>query len=481
MVGMPKVLIVEDEVSLARAMRDALAAEGHEVKLQHVGEKVLETFHNFTPNVILMDVRLGGVSGLDLLEQITRESTEVEVIVITAYGSVEVAVDAMKRGASEFLTKPIDLDVLTVAVNKVWSSSRARRQLEQFRSAQAERLRQVEFLGESPPIVTIREQVDRLAQRTASSGGQTPSILLTGETGTGKDLLATYIHAALPHRDGPLVALNCSAVPSELFESELFGHKRGAFSGATEDKAGLFETADGGTLFLDEIGDLPMPLQPKLLRALETQTIRRVGETRDRGFNVCLIAATNRDPQTAITTGRLREDLYYRLRVVAIELPPLRERGDDILLIADRFCEQLAAKYAIPDLHLSEEARRVILDHTWPGNVRELRHALESAALSIAGNEIHSQDLPLPANADPVRRAESSLDAGRPIRLEDVEKSLIERALRATGGNASAAARLLSIGREAMRYRMAKFNLTAPADSDAEHADSENANERGNE
>ncbi len=469
---MPKVLIVEDEASLARAMGDALTDEGHEVRLEHVGEKAIDAFRAFEPQVILMDVRLGGVNGLEILERIKQESPETEAIVITAYGSVEVAVDAMKRGAAEFLTKPIDLDVLSVAVQKVWSTSRARRRLEQFRSAQHERLRQVQFLGESPPIATIREQVHRLAARTAGSGGEMPAILLTGETGTGKDLLANYIHAALPHREGPFVALNCSAVPSELFESELFGHKRGAFSGATDDKPGLFETADGGTLFLDEIGDLPIPLQPKLLRALETQTIRRLGETRDRAFDVCLIAATNRDPQAAIAAGKFREDLYYRLRVVAIELPPLRERGGDILLLADHFCEKISAKYAIDALRLADDARRLVEGHAWPGNVRELRHALESAALSIGGSEIEAQHLPLAGATDPVRRAEGSLDAGRPIRLEDVEKALIERALAATEGNVSAAARLLSIGREAMRYRMSKFGLgpggdEEPADEEA--------------
>ena len=463
---MPKVLIVEDEVSLARAMGDALKGAGHDVRLVHVGEKVMAQFRVFEPQVVLLDVRLGGVSGLNLLDQIKGESPDVEAIIVTAYGSVEVAVDAMKRGAAEFLTKPVDLDVLAVAIDRVWQASQARRRLEQFRSAQAERLRQVQVLGACPAMATIREQVARLASRSAAAGGELPAILLTGETGTGKDLLADYIHAALPHRSGPLVAVNCSAVPAELFESELFGYQRGAFSGATADKPGLFETADGGTLFLDEIGDLPVALQPKLLRALETHTVRRVGDTRDRSFDLCLIAATNRDLEAQVSGGRFRQDLYYRLKVVRIELPPLRDRGEDVLLLADQFCGQLAGKYGLKGLTLSAAARQALRGYHWPGNVRELQHALESAALKITGSLIEVVDLPLPATGDPLVRARSSLGRQSPINLEGVEKELIEEALRQTGGNVSAAARLLSIGREALRYRMAKFGLAASSESE---------------
>jgi DNA-binding NtrC family response regulator len=305
----------------------------------------------------------------------------------------------------------------------------------------------------------VRDKVERLTRRAGAAAGNLPAILLTGETGTGKDLMANYIHAMLPGRSGPFVALNCTAVPAELFESELFGHQRGAFSGATADRPGLLETADGGTLFLDEIGDLPLPMQPKLLRALETRAVRRIGDNRDRSFDLCLIAATNRSMSEQVAQGRFREDLYYRLKVVTIELPPLRERGDDILLLADAFCGQLAAKYNIPGLRLTEEARQSLLRHAWPGNVRELQHALESAALTAGEATVGAAQLPLPAGPDPLQRARQTLSAGQPIHLEEVERTLIEQALEQTQGNVSAAARLLSIGREAMRYRMAKFGL----------------------
>jgi DNA-binding NtrC family response regulator len=456
---MPKILIVEDEATLARAMADALAAVGHETHVVHVGEKALDACRAFAPQIMLIDVRLGGVSGLDILEQVKSESPDVEAIVITAYGSVEVAVQAMKRGAAEFLLKPIDLDVLVVTIDRILSASQARRQLEQFRSAQAGRLRQVQFLGQCAAIQAIRERVQRLADRTGAAGGDLPAILLTGETGTGKDLLASYIHAALPHRAGPFVALNCSAVPGELFESELFGHQRGAFSGATADKPGLFETADCGTLFLDEIGDLPLTLQPKLLRALETRSVRRVGDAHDRSFDLCLIASTNRNLAEIVEQKRFRHDLYYRLKVVTMELPPLRERGNDVLLLADAFCSQLAAKYNMPGLTLSAPARREIVAYRWPGNVRELQHALESAALSVTGTAIEPSHLPLPSPVNPIQQARQAIASGRPIHLEDVEKTLIEQALDQTQGNVSAAARLLSIGREALRYRMSKFGL----------------------
>jgi len=465
---MAKVLIVEDEVSLARAMGDSLSDAGHDVRLVHVGEKVLAAFRAFVPQLVLLDVRLGGVSGLTLLDEIKQESPDTEAIVVTAYGSVELAVDAMKRGAAEFLTKPVDLDVLAVTVERVWEASQARRRLAQFRIAQTERLRQVQLLGECSSMVAIREQVARLAQRFAAAGGDVPAILLTGETGTGKDLLANSIHAALPHRTGPFVAVNCSAVPAELFESELFGYQRGAFSGASADKPGLFETADGGTLFLDEIVDLPMALQPKLLRALETRTIRRVGDTRDRSFDLCLIAATNRDLQSQIANGKFRQDLYYRLKVVEIELPPLRDRGDDVVLLADGFCSQLATKYDMKGLTLSAAARGAVRAYGWPGNVRELRHALESAALQIGGTVIDVADLPLPTMDDPVAKAQRTLDRDWPIDLDVVEKALIEHALRRTEGNVSAAARLLSIGREALRYRMAKFGLAGSGEAEGQ-------------
>jgi two-component system NtrC family response regulator len=293
-----------------------------------------------------------------------------------------------------------------------------------------------------------------------------PAILLTGETGTGKDLVANYIHAAMPQRSGPFVALNCSAVPRELFESELFGHQRGAFSGATADKPGLFETADGGTLFLDEVGDLPAELQPKLLRALETRTVRRVGETRSRAFDLLLIAATNRDLEGQVAAGKFRQDLYYRLKVVTIDLPPLRDRAEDVTLLATYFLNQLAIKYGVPGLKLSDAAMETLNQYSWPGNVRELQHALESATLTIAGSIIEPNDLPMPTMVDPVRRAMRALEHDRPINLEDVEKELIQQAMRRTGGNVSAAARLLSIGREALRYRLGKFGLSPDGGED---------------
>jgi two-component system response regulator AtoC len=469
---MPRILIVEDETVLANAMADALAGAGYATDVVYAGEKVLARCREFQPQIVLLDVRLGAVSGIDLLATLKSEWPQMDAIVLTAYGSVEIAVEAMKRGAAEFLTKPIDLDVLTTKVGSVWSASQARRRLEQFETAQQERLKQVQLLGQCPPIQEIRKLVERLAERSTGAGAPPASILLTGETGTGKDLLAALLHARLPYRHGPFVSVNCAAVPSELFESELFGHKRGSFSGATADKVGLFETADGGTLLLDEIADMPPALQPKLLRAIETQNIRRIGETQDREVRLCVIAATNRDLQKAVAERRFREDLYFRLKVVTIELPPLRERGDDIALLADHFCAVLAAKYALPALRLAPGARDALARYSWPGNVRELLNALERAALVGSGPEITLADLRItadthrPASSGPAQALLADLTAGQIIDLEKLEKAIIEQALQQTGGNASAAARLLSIGREAMRYRMGKFGLSLDRDAD---------------
>lgn len=477
---MARILIVEDETTLATAMGDALSTAGHTVSIVHAGEKVREACRAFHPDVVLLDIRLGAVSGLDLLPPLKAEWPDLEAIVLTAYGSVETAVDAMKRGAADFLTKPIDLDVLTLAVEKVLSASQARRRLGQFTAAEEERLKQVEFLGRCPAIEEIRRLVARMAERSAAGGSPPGSILLTGETGTGKDLLALLLHSRLPQREGPFVSVNCAAVPAELFESELFGHKRGSFSGATADKPGLFETADGGTLLLDEIAEMPLPLQPKLLRAIETQTIRRVGETRDRPVRLCLIAATNRDLERAVADGRFRKDLYYRLKLMTFELPPLRERGDDIELLTDYFCSRLAVKYALKRLEVSPEARQAMRHYRWPGNVRELLHTLERAALVGSGPVIQVDDLPFvgprsggvePGAAGRFQALVAPLLAGQPIEFESFEKALLELALQTTGGNVSAAARLLSIGREAMRYRMLKFGLGAEREGEPPESD----------
>lgn len=463
---MARILIVEDETVLATAMADTLTAVRHTVSVVHAGERVQASAREFRPDLILLDIRLGAVNGLDLLPDLKAEWPDLDAIVLTAYGSVETAVEAMKRGASDFLTKPIDLDVLTLSIDKVLAASRARKRLGQFEAAQEERLKQVDLIGQCPAIQEIRNLVSRIAERSGASGHPPASILLTGETGTGKDLLATLLHSRLPHRNGPFVSVNCAAIPSELFESELFGHKRGSFSGATADKAGLFETADEGSLLLDEIAELPLPLQSKLLRAIETQTIRRVGETTDRPVSLCLIAATNRNLEQCVSDGRFRGDLYYRLKLATFELPPLRNRGGDIDLLADSFCEKLAVKYAQPRFTLSAEARTALHSYSWPGNVRELLYTLERAVLTTSGPLIQSLDLVRKlgsvsaTSSHPLTNLLAPLIAGQPISLDEVEKVLLEQALSLTGCNVSASARLLSITREAMRYRMGKFNLS---------------------
>ncbi|MFN2433694.1 MAG: sigma-54-dependent transcriptional regulator [Gemmatimonadota bacterium] len=456
------ILVVDDERTLARSIQAFLSEAGHEVAVAESGERGLELLEGLRPDVVFLDVSLPGIGGLEVLARIREFDARTPVVVMTAYGSIEGAVEAVKRGAFDYLKKPVDLDELQLLAERAWESSRLQGEVAYYREREARGVALDGVLGDSP---AMRAVLERVAQVAALD--ETPPILLTGETGTGKGLVAHAIHARSRHAAGPFIEVNCTAIPGQLMEAEIFGYERGAFTDAKESKMGLFEAAEGGFLFLDEIGDLEPALQGKLLRAIEERTVRRVGGLRDRRVDVRILAATNRDLLKEGERGRFRKDLYYRLAVILLHLPPLRERSDDVLLLARHFLRAFRSKYGRSVQRIGSAAEDLLRAYRWPGNVRELSHVIERAVLWSRGTTLEPEQLALemrsreaPAGPRPGDSAVPA-DALPPegIDLATWERSLIERALRDAGGNQTRAARLLGVTRDTLRYRLKKFGL----------------------
>ena len=463
------VLIVDDERTLARSIKAFLIDSGYEAEVAGSGEQALEQLERVRPDVIFADVRLPGMNGIELLRRIREFDAAVPVIMMTAYGTIEGAVEAVKLGAFDYLKKPVDLDELKLLTDRARESSRLKQELSYYRRRDTPELRFAEIAGQSPAMQAV---LDRARQIAALD--DVPPVLITGETGTGKGLLARSIHAAGPRAAKPFIEVNCTALPGTLMEAELFGHERGAFTDAKESKIGLFEAAEGGYLFLDEVGDIELSLQGKLLRAIEDRMVRRVGGIRDRKIDTRIFAATNRDLERDAQRGSFRKDLYFRLAVILLQLPPLRERGDDVLLLAEQFLRQFGAKYGKDVREISPRARALLLSYPWPGNVRELSHVIERAVLWSRGAMLDTDHLSLtePAPVDaPGRGSEpfpdqnggaSNTAAGIPPGGGDLpqwEKTMIEQALREAGGNQTRAAQRLGITRDTLRYRLKKFGI----------------------
>ena len=475
---MARILIVDDEEILARSVARFLNHRGHSCYAAHSAESALELIPETDPELLLLDIRLPGVSGLDLLAQIRQQDSQTPIIMMTAFASVEDAISAVRHGASNFVRKPIDLDELALIIDRALENPDLRRRVTTYqRQAQIQDLSDL-FVAASEPMQRALEVVQRLSSLPASSPNELPTVLITGETGSGKDVFARLIHRGSPIHDRPFVEVNCTTLPRELAEAELFGHERGAYTDAKEARSGLFEAADRGTIFLDEIGDLALEIQTKLLTVIEKRITRRIGSTRDKKLAVRIIAATNRNLEELIRQGRFRQDLFFRLSVVTLDLPPLRERGEDLFLLADQFLEFFSRRYSAERHHLSAEARRAIAQYPWPGNVRELRHVLERATLLASGPEITPELLGLRPAAAPaappppgpaaVEAAAPGPDGSQPIRvqipaeglsIDAVEGALLRTALTQASGNVSRAARLLGLSREAMRYRLAKHGI----------------------
>jgi two-component system, NtrC family, response regulator AtoC len=443
----PSVLIVDDERTLARSIKVFLNESGYQAEVAGTAEQALEQLERMRPDVIFLDVRLPGMSGIELLQKIHEFDPAVPVVIMTAFGTIEGAVDAVKRGAFDYLKKPVDLDELKLLADRAREHAVMRQELSYYRGRTTREAPFAGIVGDSP---VMRAVLDRARQ--VASLDDVPPILITGETGTGKGLVARSIHASGPRSAKPFIEINCTALPATLMEAELFGHERGAFTDAKESKIGLFEAAEGGFLFLDEIGDIELSLQGKLLRAIEERVVRRVGGVRDRKVDVRILTATNRDLEKDAQHGRFRKDLYFRLAVIMLRLPALRERGDDVLLLAEEFLRRFRVKYGRDVRRIEPPARDALLAYSWPGNVRELSHVIERAVLWSQGPALDAEHLSL-IEPEPARVSGGGSD------LLQAERAMIEQALREAGGNQTKAAQRLGISRDTLRYRIKKFGI----------------------
>ena len=446
------VLVVEDDESLLRVARHNLAEAGYEVLLARGKDEGLRRFLEQAPAAVLTDVRMPDGSGAELLNEVLARRPDVPVILMTGFATVRDAVAAMKRGAVDYFTKPVDWDEVVLVLGRALEHRRLAEENRRLRAELRERTRFENIVGESPPMQALFGAMHRLTAVDTT-------VLLQGESGTGKELVARALHYQGLRQGGPFVPVNCGALPRELVESQLFGHELGAFTGAVQARRGAFEEASGGTLFLDEVTEIPLDAQPALLRALAERTITRVGGGEPIAVDARVIAATNRELEVAVAEGDFREDLYYRLAVVPLRLPPLRERGDDVPRIAARVLAELGAG----EVQLGESARAALAGYAWPGNVRELRNALEHAlVLRSDPARIELADLPAalrrPAEG-PLERVLGGSFPPEGLDLGQLERQCMVSALELAGGNQTRAARLLGISRQTLIYRMAKHGL----------------------
>ena len=463
---MPTLLIVEDEEILGKNIRRALEKLGHAVSLAQTCGDAERLFSELNPDLTLMDLRLPDGSGLDLLAKLRAQSPSSQMIMMTAHATIEDAVRAIKLGAVDYLQKPLHMDDLRHAVTRALDENQLRTEVSYYRGREASGAGLEAIAGGCAQIEELRGKVRRLC--ALPSDAVPPTVLVTGETGTGKGLLARVLHYNGPRAEKPVIEINCAAIPETLVESELFGHERGAFTDARTSKVGLFQAADRGTLFLDELGCLPIAIQVKILKAIEEKTIRPVGGRADRKIDVAVVAATNSDLEDMVRAGTFREDLFYRLSVARLSVPPLRDRGDDVALLARRFLIELAQRYRVPEKRLTPDAEAAIARYSWPGNVRELRNTLDRAVLFSEGDLIDARALGLPEGAPATASAAGATsgngefvipDGG--LQFEDLERSLLMQALKKSGGSQTGAARLLGLSRDTLRYRLEKFGIDA--------------------
>ncbi|MCC7127038.1 MAG: sigma-54-dependent Fis family transcriptional regulator [Acidobacteria bacterium] len=449
------ILVVDDEPLVRWSLTTRLSDEGYRVLEAESAAQAHERRREGV-DLVLLDYRLPDGDGLAVLKRIKETSPDTLVIMLTAHTGVELAVDAMKQGAFHYANKPFDMDALVLLIERALDTTRLRREVSTLRATQARPYTFDRIVGASAPMQQMRGLLQKIAASPAST------VLLTGESGTGKDLAAKVIHYASARANQPFMNITCSALPETLLESELFGHERGAFTGADRQKRGLIETADGGTVFLDEIGEMVPALQAKLLRFLEERTFKRVGGAQDLRVDVRVIAATNRNLEDEVRHGRFREDLYYRLNVVPIVLPPLRQRREDIAPLVRHYVDSYNAEFRKRVTRVHPDAMARLEAYPWPGNVRELRNAVERAMLLTDSDELSLDHFPLGSGLAPRLGSGVALpDTG--LDLEQLERSLVVQALERAGWNQTRAATLLGLNRDQIRYRIEKFKLEKPA------------------
>lgn len=441
-----RIMVVEDDRGMCSLLETDLKLRGFQPVCFSSPTEALAALRHEVYDVVLTDVRMPGVTGLQLCGEVGRIRPETPVIVMTAFGNMETAIEALRAGAYDFITKPVEMDLLAAAIGRAVQQRRLTEQVRHLSEAVDRAAHFGEIIGESPPLQAILRQLAQLAPTDAS-------VLLTGESGTGKELIARCIHRRSRRAGGSFVAVNCGAIPEALIESELFGHVKGAFTDARAERRGLFVQADGGTLLLDEIGEMPIGMQVKLLRALEERAIRPVGAEREIQVDVRIVAATNRDLEAAVESGTFREDLFYRINVIQIEIPPLRSRGADVLLLAQHFLEGFARSMRKHVTGVQPAAAQRLMTYNWPGNVRELRNVVERAVALTQSERIGVEDLP-----DKIRDYQQSQvviggdDPKELVSLDEVQRRYIAHVLAATGGNQTQAARILGVDRKTL-YR----------------------------
>ncbi|WP_299981491.1 sigma-54 dependent transcriptional regulator [Desulfobacula sp.] len=442
------ILLIDDDQSLRRVTEYNLTAKGFNVVTAASGAQGLERFETRAPDLVVTDVKLGDMNGLDILAKIKKDAPDIPVIIMTAFGSIEMAVQAMHKGAFNFITKPFDRDTLILSCKKALELKRLRSKTKLLAS-------EINRLTGTKGIVSASSVMKELLETASRAANSEATVLITGESGTGKEVLARLIHQNSPRSNGPMVAVNCAAIPVGLLESELFGHVKGSFTGAIKDRKGHFQTASGGTLFLDEIGELATDIQVKLLRAIQEKEVQPVGSERVKTLDIRIVAATNLDLQKRITQGEFREDLYYRLSVIPLFIPPLRERIEDIPALVKHFLKKFDAPR---DVFFSPKALEVLKAYQWPGNIREMQNIVERCIILRKKTVIEPEDLQLLVH-EPSAATFTPVIPDKGIALEDIEKSYIIKALEKAGQNRSEAARLLKIPRHVLLYRLGKYKI----------------------
>lgn len=456
------VLIVDDDETLCKMLERGLRSVTHKACSATNARAGLELLDHDDFDVVITDIRMPRLGGLELCKQIAERRPDIPVIVMTAFGSMETAIEAIRAGAYDFIPKPFDFDTLRLAVKRAAEHRELSRKVERLEQALRDSRQMGQMLGASRPMRQVFDLIERVAPSDAA-------VLVTGESGTGKELVARALHQRSARSSGPFMAINCAAVPAALLESELFGYTKGAFTDAKANRPGLFRLAHGGTLFLDEIGELPLEFQPKLLRALQERTVRPVGGASEVPFDVRLVTATNRDLETAVEGGLFREDLYYRIHVIQLHVPPLRARGNDILMLAQHFVNRFSATSGKPVTGILPRAGKALLTYPWPGNVRELQNCIERAVTLCRYSEIATRDLPQKVRE--IRRSDLILATEDPeelLPMEEVERRYVLRVFEATGRNKSRAAKVLGFNRKTLYRKLRSYGVIPPESSESD-------------